>query len=128
MHAREIITLFGGQTTLASLLGKGQTTVSYWAKTGLIPPRWQPKLLDLAKERGIALSPRDFMGPHAKPIGDAIPVPKAASQKVPGTAVMPTSPFLFYGSPDGAIRVQVAVENETVWASQKGMADRKSVV
>lgn len=123
MHAREIITLFGGQTTLANLLGKGQTTVSYWAKTGLIPTRWQPKLLDLATQRGIALSPRDFMGPHAKPIGAELPATKATPSSVPATAVVPTSPFLFYGSSDGAIRVQVAVENETVWASQKGMAE-----
>ncbi|MDQ8031997.1 MAG: RhuM family protein [Bordetella sp.] len=32
------------------------------------------------------------------------------------------SQFLFYASSDGDVRVQVIVEDETVWASQKGMA------
>lgn len=61
MEAKDIIAKFGGQTALAALLGKGQTTVSYWAKTGVVPARWQPKLLELAEAKGIALSPADFM-------------------------------------------------------------------
>ena len=34
-----------------------------------------------------------------------------------------TSQFLFYASSDGTVRVQVIVEGETVWASQKGMSE-----
>lgn len=33
------------------------------------------------------------------------------------------SQFLFYASADGDVRVQVVAEDETVWASQKGMAE-----
>jgi hypothetical protein len=68
MLAREIINRFGGQSALAALLGKGQSTVGYWAKTGIIPARWQPKLLSLAAEHNIKLVPDDFMGPRSKPI------------------------------------------------------------
>ena len=32
------------------------------------------------------------------------------------------SQFLFYASADGDVRIQVIAEDETVWASQKGMA------
>lgn len=32
-------------------------------------------------------------------------------------------PFIFYQAPDGAIKVQVRVEDETIWASQRGMGD-----
>lgn len=123
MHAREIITLFGGQTTLAELLGKGQSTVSYWAKTGLIPARWQPKLLDLAAQKGIALSASDFMGPRAIPVGAETPAPRSGVSVSTETALAVSSPFLFYQSTDGTIKVQVVVESETVWASQKGMAE-----
>jgi len=33
------------------------------------------------------------------------------------------SHFLFYAADDGAIKVQVIVGDETVWASQKSIAD-----
>jgi len=129
MHARDIIDKFGGQSALAALLGKGQSTVSYWAKTGIIPARWQPKLLSLAMERGVQLSPADFMGPKAKPLeaenSMASPpavVPAAKPQPAPEN-LGEVSPFMFYEASDGAIKVQVALENETVWASQKGMAE-----
>jgi hypothetical protein len=35
--AREIVKLFGGQSALAELIGKGQSTVAYWVKAGVIP-------------------------------------------------------------------------------------------
>jgi hypothetical protein len=63
MHAREIIDKFGGQTALASLLGKGQSTIAYWARSGAIPAKWQTPLLHLAEARGIPLSAADFMLP-----------------------------------------------------------------
>lgn len=61
MHAKEIIAKFGGQTALAAALGKGQTTVAYWSKTGVIPAKWQGRLLDMARERGIELEASDFI-------------------------------------------------------------------
>jgi DNA-binding transcriptional regulator YdaS (Cro superfamily) len=35
--AEQIIQRFGGQSALAELLGKRQSTVQHWAKTGRIP-------------------------------------------------------------------------------------------
>lgn len=61
MSARQIVQKFGGQSALAALIGKGQSTVSYWVKTGVIPAKWQPKLLDLAEIHGIPLTAADFV-------------------------------------------------------------------
>lgn len=61
MGARVIIEKFGGQSALASLINKRQSTVSYWAKSDTVPAKWQQKLLDLAKEQGVDLSPEEFM-------------------------------------------------------------------
>ena len=59
--AKQIINRFGGQSALAGLLGKRQSTVQHWAKTGRIPSQWQERLLDLARQQGNALEPRDFV-------------------------------------------------------------------
>lgn len=59
--AQKIVERFGGQTALAKLIGRGQSTVFHWTKTGVIPARWQPKLLDLARSHNISLSPADFL-------------------------------------------------------------------
>ncbi len=57
----QIIQRFGGQSSLASSLGRRQSTVQHWAKTGRIPSQWHNQLLNLAREKGIALEPRDFV-------------------------------------------------------------------
>ena len=49
--AQRIIAKFGGQTSLARLLGRGQSTVQHWANRGAIPKNWHQKILDLAVER-----------------------------------------------------------------------------
>lgn len=59
--AKLVIDKFGGQTALADMLGKGQSTVSYWAKKGQIPAAWQPKLMELATIKGIDLVASDFL-------------------------------------------------------------------
>ena len=59
--AERIIQRFGGQSSLASLLGKGQSTVQHWAKTGRIPAQWHERLIELAVEQGITLEPKDFV-------------------------------------------------------------------
>lgn len=61
MTADEIVAKFGGQSALAGLLGKGQSTVAYWVKTGSIPAKWQRPLLELARQQGVALSASDFL-------------------------------------------------------------------
>lgn len=59
--AHNIINKFGGQSALAQLIGKGQSTVQYWAKSGRIPAKWQSELIKLAKENSIHLAPSDFI-------------------------------------------------------------------
>jgi len=66
MRAKDIINFFGSQSALAAALGKSQSTISYWAKTGLIPVKSQTALLALAAERGIELSASDFIAPNEK--------------------------------------------------------------
>jgi len=59
--AEKIVKKFGNQSTLARLLGKRQSTVQHWVKSGRIPSRWQKPLLDLAKSKGITLTAQDFL-------------------------------------------------------------------
>lgn len=59
--ALRIIEKFGGQSELAKLIGKGQSTVQYWAKSGAIPAKWQAKLLSLAREQSLDLTAADFV-------------------------------------------------------------------
>jgi hypothetical protein len=76
MHAREIIEKFGGQSALAELIGKGQSTVAYWAKTGAIPTKWQPKLLMLALNKGLPLTASDFVEvPPPRPLPAPVVAP-----------------------------------------------------
>ena len=69
--AKQIIDRFGGQSTLAGLLGRRQSTVQHWARTGRIPAQWHETLLDLARRRGIGLEPRDFVEPTANGVEPA---------------------------------------------------------
>ncbi len=59
--AEAVVAKFGGQTAVARLIGKGQSTVGHWVSVGRVPAKWQPELLRLAGERGIDLTPSDFM-------------------------------------------------------------------
>ena len=61
--AKQIIDRFGGQSALATLLGKRQSTVQHWAKTGRIPAQWHDRLLELARGQGIGLEATDFVSP-----------------------------------------------------------------
>ena len=58
-RAKEIIDKFGGQSALARLLGKGQSTVQHWYVNG-IPAKWQKPILELAQKQEINLQPEDF--------------------------------------------------------------------
>jgi hypothetical protein len=71
---RELIERFGGQSALARLIGKGPSTVQYWAKADRIPAKWQPRLLELAAAEGINLEPGDF--------GPALPE-STATERIP---------------------------------------------
>jgi myo-inositol-1-phosphate synthase len=59
--AEQIINRFGGQSSLANLLGKRQSTVQHWVKIGRIPSQWHKPLLKLARAEGIALEAKEFV-------------------------------------------------------------------
>ncbi|HUG14885.1 MAG TPA: inositol-3-phosphate synthase [Thermomicrobiales bacterium] len=69
--AERIIRRFGGQSALAALLGKRQSTIEHWAKTGRVPAQWQTPLMSLARERGVILEARDFVELRPNPIQPA---------------------------------------------------------
>lgn len=66
MKASEIIALFGSIAELARELGVPMTTVSSWGLANHVPVWRQPKLLELAAARGIALSTADFPAPEER--------------------------------------------------------------
>jgi DNA-binding transcriptional regulator YdaS (Cro superfamily) len=131
MNTRDIAKLFGGQTALAKLVGIQQSAVAYWVKSNSIPAKWHAQLLDLALSHGVELQAADLIqGGVVAPIinryqnvSDAF-APESQSNTVAIDATAASnSHFLFYASSDGTVKVQVVVGNETVWASQKGMAE-----
>ena len=66
--AERIISRFGGQSTLANLLGKRQSTIQHWAKTGRVPAQWHGPLMSLARQKGIVVEPKDFSPAAPTPI------------------------------------------------------------
>lgn len=65
----QIIERFGGQSALARRIGKGPSTVQYWAKMGRIPAKWHTRLLEIATEDGIDLNPGELVAtPKAPPV------------------------------------------------------------
>jgi hypothetical protein len=60
-YAEHIVKKFGGQSALAGLLGRRQSTVQHWVKSGMIPSQWHKTLLKIAREKGIALSANEFI-------------------------------------------------------------------
>lgn len=69
--AERIIRRFGGQSALAALLGKRQSTIQHWARTGRVPAQWQQPLMSLARERGVILEAQDFVQLEPDPIQPA---------------------------------------------------------
>ncbi len=69
--AERIIRRFGGQTALAALLGRRQSTIQHWANTGRIPSQWQGVLMTLARDRGVILEAKDFVATEPRPIEPA---------------------------------------------------------
>ena len=73
--AWKIVEKFGGQSELAKLIDKGQSTVQYWTKTGAIPAKWQAQLLAIAREHNIDLTAADFVTvPEVAQDSQALPV------------------------------------------------------
>lgn len=122
MNAREIVEWLGGQSAVARLIGKGQSTVAYWVKADSIPTRWYPVLLEAAKRIGVPLTAEDLVG-HSPVAVEASLAESARALAVAAPEPTPDRPFLFYASESGTVKVRVMVEDETVWASQRGMAE-----
>jgi hypothetical protein len=75
--AARIIERFGGQSKLAHLLGKTPSTVQYWGSTGRIPPKYHTRLVALAAEQGVTLTPSELVIlPTAPPEPSAAPTAK----------------------------------------------------
>ena len=130
MNVNVIIDAFGGQTALSTMLGKGQSTVAYWVKVGSIPAKWHTEILRLASQKGISISAQDFV--ETPDIDLKYQNSSAEFENIESQAIeametnereLSTSQFLFYASQDGSIKVQVLLGDETVWASQQGMAE-----
>lgn len=65
MGARIVIERFGGQSALATALGKRQNMIAYWAKTDQIPVKWHSAILDAAALKGISINAQDLIGKSA---------------------------------------------------------------
>lgn len=131
MGAKTVVEKFGGQTALAKLLGVRQSAIAYWVKKGEVPKRWHAKLLELAAAVDIELSAFDIAEDdksatesHADPRA-SLPEHQLEAAPLKGELEVASanSPFMFYASGNGAVKVQVMIGDETVWASQQGMAE-----
>lgn len=132
MSASDVVKKFGGQTPLASMIDKGQSVIAYWVKVDRIPAKWHSALLQLAHTHGIDLRAEDFVASNnASPIIDKSNLGKRDHQLTEKENLNseleikndPDSHFLFYASQDDTVKVQVVLGEETVWSSQKGMAE-----
>lgn len=65
--AARIVAKFSGQSALARLLGKNQSTVQHWVSAGSIPTKWHGELLKIARAQGIDLRPQDFIPSPVEP-------------------------------------------------------------
>lgn len=127
MHAKELVKKFGGQTDLAKELGVGQSAIAYWVKTGKVPAKWHEKLLAIANNKGIDINAVDLLGVDLKNT-DSLENIDNRSKLDNDNNEYPffdngSSNFLFYESETGITKVQVLLGDETVWATQQGMAD-----
>lgn len=134
MSTSDVVKKFGGQTSLAAMIGKGQPVIAYWVKVDRIPAKWHSTLMRLAITNGIDLRAEDFSTSNmvTEIIGNQSNLDIIKNNAVTHTKNLHSeleikdginSHFLFYASKDGTVKVQVIIGNETVWASQKGMAE-----
>ncbi len=128
MSANSTVRKFGGQTALSQLIGVNQSAIAYWVKRGAIPTKWHSKLLELASERGVSLSASDLVNTSGdQPISPNVEISASKlTVDAPNSSALDdsaASQFLFYASANGTIKVQVILGSNTVWASQKGMAE-----
>lgn len=96
--AKRVIAKFGGQKPLAEALGTSQSTVQYWAKKGLIPPKWHAAIAKVGSERGLDVDPREM----AMAVPEAAKLPFASPEaKYPGALVVLDTDLPVYVLDDG---------------------------
>jgi hypothetical protein len=123
MDARQIIDRFGGQSALGELLGKGQSTVAHWAKTGIIPAKWQPKLLVLSMRHGVGLTASDLVDAPAPRSEDEVAWPSyspATTALIASTAPFDATPTLAPSSiqfpgDGGGVEFRFDSGNQMIW-------------
>lgn len=85
-----MIDRFGGQSELARLIDKGPSTVQYWASTGRIPPKWHGRLLEIAEQLDISLTPSELVVlPDTSAATPAIPFAQWAGELPIGDNALP---------------------------------------
>jgi transcriptional regulator with XRE-family HTH domain len=128
MNVKELVKKFGGQSLLAEKLGIGQSAIAYWVKKNAVPSKWHGQLLSLANSLGVDILAADLIAvdlsdgritPSMSPVMEH----NAQSNVFAQSAANGAQQFLFYTSGGGALKIQVLLGDETVWASQKGMAE-----
>jgi hypothetical protein len=132
MNTKDIVGKFGGQTALAQMLGVGQSAIAYWVKRDSIPSKWHSKLLSIANLNGVDILAADLITVDlpGRQLANA-PSKQTEAEVLGGGGFLQrdqqlnTEPqqFLFYASDKGTTKVQVMIGEETVWASQKGLAE-----
>ena len=122
--------MYGGQTALAGLLGIRQSAVAYWVKNNKIPGKWHQEMLSIAQKKGIDISAADLLAVDLPDKSSGTPLINEQSGQPGQYHVAPVKrlnegaeQFLFYASEKGNIKVQVLLGDETVWATQQGIAD-----
>jgi myo-inositol-1-phosphate synthase len=60
-YAEKIVNKFGGQSSLAKIMDKRQSTIQHWVESGRIPAQWHQPLMKLAHDKGVALEAKDFV-------------------------------------------------------------------
>jgi hypothetical protein len=96
--ARTIIERFGGQTALAEAIGKPQSTVQYWSRTGSIPVKWQSLVMEGGRRQGIEIAPADFVAASQMPTPAQ---PKVPTAKWPGELTVSDQSVPVYVLEDG---------------------------
>jgi hypothetical protein len=129
MNVKELVKKYGGQSELAGQLGIGQSAIAYWVKKNTIPSKWHGQLLSLAGSLGVDILAADLIAVDLSDKRSNEVVAKSSMQSAQQSNVLAQSTangaqqFLFYASENGSLKIQVLLGDETVWASQKGMAE-----
>jgi hypothetical protein len=136
MQAREIIERLGGQSAVAQHLEKGQSTVAYWVKTGVIPARWKPKLYLLSVKLGVRLTAEDLIGTPEDPMAGHIDSAISGDRTKAGSLTVETKSEILAAPADPAeaetlvfregsneVRLRFDGGVQAIWATTKEIAE-----